>query len=344
MADKGDAAPRIRYAQAAGGVAIAYWRIGAGPPLVHMPMFPLGHLLAEWRQRAVRAYFEGLARDRTVVHYDGRGTGLSTRDVDDYSVEAQMGDLRAVADSLALERFALLGFGHGGAAALAYAAQHPERVSHLVLWHGYARAADVVSLSRISAVRSLILQDWGTYTELEGYRVSGRAGGETARAYTEFIRESVTPQGVAAAYEAIGKIDVEECLGRIVAPTLIIARRASDVLPVAVAETMAKAIRNARVALLEGSGANPFLDVREPFVEAVLDFLASEAGSRPDRLSGREIEVLRLVAAGRSNTEIGEDLSLSVRTVARHITNIYGKIGVQNRSEATAYAIRHALE
>jgi DNA-binding NarL/FixJ family response regulator len=61
----------------------------------------------------------------------------------------------------------------------------------------------------------------------------------------------------------------------------------------------------------------------------------------PDGLSAREVEVLRLVATGSSNQEIAESLSISVRTVERHITNLYGKIGARGRADATAYALRY---
>ena len=60
-------------------------------------------------------------------------------------------------------------------------------------------------------------------------------------------------------------------------------------------------------------------------------------------LTAREVEVLRLIAAGRTNFEISRELVLSLRTVARHITNIYGKIGARGKADATAYAIRHGL-
>ena len=63
----------------------------------------------------------------------------------------------------------------------------------------------------------------------------------------------------------------------------------------------------------------------------------------PDHLTAREVEVLRLIAAGRTNLEISRELVLSLRTVARHITNIYGKIGARGKADATAYAIRHGL-
>jgi DNA-binding CsgD family transcriptional regulator len=60
-------------------------------------------------------------------------------------------------------------------------------------------------------------------------------------------------------------------------------------------------------------------------------------------LSDREVEVLRLVAEGRTNREIAESLVVSQDTVARHLTHIFTKIGVENRAGATAYALRHGL-
>jgi len=75
----------------------------------------------------------------------------------------------------------------------------------------------------------------------------------------------------------------------------------------------------------------------------------AEAGRRPGRgarvagLSERELEVLRLVAQGRTNREIAETLVLSEKTVARHLTNIFAKTGVENRAGAAAYALRHGL-
>ena len=65
--------------------------------------------------------------------------------------------------------------------------------------------------------------------------------------------------------------------------------------------------------------------------------------SPPAGLTAREGEVLRHIAAGESNREIAEALSVSVRTINRHIENLYQKIGVHGRAEATAYAYRHHL-
>ena len=76
-----------------------------------------------------------------------------------------------------------------------------------------------------------------------------------------------------------------------------------------------------------------------------LERAAAEPGGpgAPGGLTRREVEVLRLVARGRSNREIANDLFLSERTVARHMGNILAKLGLPNRAAATAYAFEHGL-
>ena len=337
------AAPRVRYARTRDGVAIAFWTIGRGTPVLHTPPFPLGHLTVEWENRANREYFERLSSEHAVIRYDSRGAGLSDRDVTDYSLEAKVCDIEAVVDQAGLKRFALLGFGHIGSAAIAYAAKHTDRVSHLILWHSYARSADVTNLSRIDAARSLIERDFDVYAEMEGYRVSQWAGGDIAHWYADYVRSSVTPNDLSAAYASLIDIDVTEMLPRVEAPTLVIARSESEVLPIDVARNLTASIPNARLALVPGTGVIPFPDVMEQFVDEICSFLRSGPDATPDGLTRREIDVLRLLAQGRSNSEVSAELVLSVRTVARHITNIYGKIGAQNRAEATAYAIRQEI-
>jgi DNA-binding CsgD family transcriptional regulator len=75
-----------------------------------------------------------------------------------------------------------------------------------------------------------------------------------------------------------------------------------------------------------------------------LERLARIAGSpRPGGLSRRESEVLTLVAAGKTNRAIGTELFISEKTVARHVSNIFTKLGLSSRAEATAYAYKHGL-
>ena len=67
------------------------------------------------------------------------------------------------------------------------------------------------------------------------------------------------------------------------------------------------------------------------------------AGPAAGGLTGREVEVLELIAAGKTNRQIAEALFISEKTVARHVSNIFTKLAVSSRSAATAYAFRHGL-
>ena len=82
-----------------------------------------------------------------------------------------------------------------------------------------------------------------------------------------------------------------------------------------------------------------------PLIELILNLQASIASSPTnyDRLTRRELDVLRLLAIGESNREIARELVLSVRTVERHVTNIYAKIDARGRADATAYALRQGI-
>ena len=183
--------PRIQYAQTANGVSIAFWTLGEGMPLVHMPLL-ISHVQLEWQMPECRRWYERLAEKRRLVRYDHGGMGLSQRDMADYSLDAAVLELEAVVDRLDLERFDLLGLIHTGPIAIAYAARHPERVSHLVLWCTYARSSDFSQLPDVEAVRALMDKDWAFYTEAAAHAMLGWSEGEPARRYAALIRESIT--------------------------------------------------------------------------------------------------------------------------------------------------------
>jgi len=107
--------PRIQYAKTSDGVSIAYWTLGEGPALISIMPPPFSHIQLEWEWPLARRAWEMLARKRKVVRYDGRGSGLSSRDVTDFSLDKHLLDLEAVVDRLGLEKLALLGYSDGGA-------------------------------------------------------------------------------------------------------------------------------------------------------------------------------------------------------------------------------------
>jgi pimeloyl-ACP methyl ester carboxylesterase len=130
----------LRFCTVVDGTRIAIASIGAGPPLLRAAHW-LSHVEHDLHSPVWRPWLAELARDHHYIRYDQRGCGLSDSAVADFSLDAWVGDLEAVVDSLGLRRFPLIGMSQGGAVAIAYAVRHPDKVSHLVLPGAYARGA-----------------------------------------------------------------------------------------------------------------------------------------------------------------------------------------------------------
>jgi len=265
--------PRIQYAQTADGVSIAFWTLGEGMPLVHMPAIPWSHIQLEWQDPEGRRCYERLVEKRKLVRYDGRGTGLSDREVTDFSLDAQMLNLEAVVDRLGLERFALFAPNNSGPAAIAYAAQHPERVSHLVLWCSWVRASDWSHSPQLRALRGLVDRDWETYTETYAHVAVGWSAGAGAQQAAALMRESVTQGAMQAWAEAVRRFDVTDLLPQVRSPTLVLHRRQFPLLGVDVARGLSSRIPNARLVLLEGTSGVPWVGDMEAVATAIDEFL-----------------------------------------------------------------------
>ena len=355
--------PRIRYAITVDGVSIAFWTLGKGEPLVYMAGGPWGHVEL-WDIPECRRWYERLAQERMLVRYDIRGTGYSERDVSDHSLDALVADVEAVVDRLGLDRFDMFGAFDAGPVAIAYAARHPEQVSQLILWCSWARSSDIRS-PRIRAWLGLIDQDWELMTDTCAHLALGWPAGEVGRHAAQRLRESVSPEAARAALEAMGTFDVTELLPNLKVPTLVLHRSDIPWLPVSIARELASRIPDARLSILEGESTAPYLGDTEAAASAIDEFLgegkvgrtaqreadehpSERDGSGPTRgypygLTEREVEVLRHLAGGRTNDEIAKELFVSVRTVERHVANIYAKIGARGRANATAYALSHNL-
>ncbi|WP_262422472.1 alpha/beta fold hydrolase [Brevundimonas denitrificans] len=106
------------------------------PPLVKAANW-LTHLELDWEAPIWSPLYRDLAATHRLVRYDSRGCGLSDWDAPEISLETFVSDLEAVVDAAGLERFPLLGISQGASVSIEYAARHPERVSHLILFGGY---------------------------------------------------------------------------------------------------------------------------------------------------------------------------------------------------------------
>jgi pimeloyl-ACP methyl ester carboxylesterase/DNA-binding CsgD family transcriptional regulator len=355
------AVPRISYARSADGVSLAFTVAGAGPVLVFVPWVPFSNLRAEWQNPYLRAAFEELARRLTIVHYDGRGTGHSQRDVTDLSLDAMVADLEAVIDRLGVPDVCLLGQYNSCPHAIAYAARHPDRVTRMALFGGSGRGWNAMRARETQALLSLIEQDWDVFADTAAHQWMGWSAGEAGQAMADAIRGAVTPQLARATLQAASAVDVTEDLPAVAAPTLVLHRRDITQIPLDDSRALVRDLPRGRLAILEGARPTLFADDRDVVVTMLADFFcegtepadeeparakgtALPPDQRRDGLSRRELEVLRLIAAGESNRQIARRLGLSPHTIERHAANLYRKIGARGRADATAYALRGGLD
>ena len=267
--------PRIQYAKTSDGLSIAYSVLGEGEPLVHTPWMPLSHLQGEWQLPEQRRWYERLAQTRMLVRYDSRGTGLSERHVSDFSLDARMLDLEAVVERLNLAKFALFGPLHTGPLAVAYAARHPERVTHLMLWCTYASGSDWAGSPLVETTRILIAKDWHLFTEQAAHALAtGWESSEFAHRLAALYREATTQEFFQAFIPEMDAVDVTALLPQLSMPVLVLWRRLWTLLPVDAARRIVEHIPDSRLALLEGGGLFPCVGDMEAAVEAIDEFLS----------------------------------------------------------------------
>jgi eukaryotic-like serine/threonine-protein kinase len=246
--------------------------------------YPWSHIQAEWDVPEIRRYYERLSHTRRLIRYDGRGTGLSSRSIRDFSLSALVGDLETIADSLSFETFDLLGIIASGPVAIRYAAEHPERVSNLILWSTYAQASDYTQETEVQATRALIDKNWQLYTETVAHTLLGWSEGPAARRYAALIRQGVTLEGATAFIESSARFDVSRDLSRITCPTLVLHRRGVSWMSMRPAESLTSRISDSRLAVLEGSSILPFLGDMESAVWEIESFLDPEGTRMPPKL------------------------------------------------------------
>ena len=275
--------PPIQYAQTKDGVRIAYWTMGEGPPVVHMPWGTITHIQLEAQHPDFRRWYERLARERRLVRYDSRGHGLSDRDVVDRSLDTYLQDVEGVVDDLGLERFALIGATHTGPVAITYSVRHPEQVSHLILWCSFARASDYVASELGLAVRGLIGPAWETFTETAAHFIVGRSSAESARRIATLMRESVTPEAMQAALAATSEFDVTDLLPQVKSPTLVLCPRQMSWPDLNATRYLASRIPGARLVVVEGEATVPHSREIDAAAGAIDEFLGEgeEAEATP---------------------------------------------------------------
>jgi len=266
----------IRFCTANDGARIAYSVMGEGLPIVKTATW-MSHLQFDSESPIWRHWIEGLAAQNRLVRYDERGSGLSDREVGDLSFEAMLLDLESVVDAAQLDRFTLLGISQGCAISIAYAVKHPQRVSRLILWGGYAQGwrarGDPDEIARSAAMGTLMRQDWGkdnpAFRQLFTAFFVPEATHEQMDWLNELQRKTVSPENAARLYEVFANIDVSAMLHKVTTPTLVLHTHGDQMVPHRCGREISEGIPGARFITLESS--NHLLLAHEPAFVRLLD-------------------------------------------------------------------------
>ena len=274
----------VRYCKAPDGVRLTYATVGNGPPMLKSAHW-LGHLEYDWELPISQQFLLGLAKDHTLIRYDARGNGLSDWDVNEISLDAWVSDMETIADAAGLGRFPLVGFSQGCAVSIAYAVRHPERVSHLILYGGFAAGANkrpnvtVADRERFAAMETLVKQGWGVgnpaFRQVFTSLFMPDATKDQMDAFNELQRLSASAECAVRYMKTVAELDVRELLSQVKAPTLVMHVRDDPTVPSDQGRELAAGIPGARLVALPGK--NHVLLEQDPglprFFQELKDFL-----------------------------------------------------------------------
>ena len=249
----------IRFCTTSDAVRIAYALAGSGRPVLKAGNW-LNHLEYDWKSPVWSHLLKWMAAKRQLIRYDARGNGLSDWSVNDISFDAYLRDLESVADASGVERFALFGISQGVAVCIAYAAKYPERVSHLVLYGGFARGRRIRGtlddIEQAEALITLMRTGWGQENPAfrQVFTSMFLPGGtpEQMQWFNELQKTTTSPNNAVRMRFVSDTLDVSDLLAKVKAPTLVLHCKDDAVQPFSEGMFIAAGIPGARFVALEG--------------------------------------------------------------------------------------------
>jgi pimeloyl-ACP methyl ester carboxylesterase/DNA-binding CsgD family transcriptional regulator len=331
---------RIATTRLRDGTPIAYATAGHGPFLLYAPGW-LTHLELSWALPSERAFYEALARGRTLVRYDKPGCGLSGPVDRPYSMDLELETLQAVAEAVGAEQFDLFGASLGSPVAATWAASHPQSVRRLILYGGWVQGQQIASPAVQQHVLGLVAQNWGLGSDVLTDIFAPEADAPTRAAFTRYQRDSSSAETGRAMLALCYQVDISADLPRIAAPTLVLHRDRDRAAPLEQGQLLARCIPGARFELLSGRSHIPFVGDVAAIARSIRAFLGLPAlrGPAMPTVTPRQREVAALVADGLTNREIALRLGITERSAESHVERIRERLGFRSRSQVAAWFV-----
>jgi len=343
----------IRFCTSKDGVRLAVASTGNGPPLVRVFNW-LTDVEKDITSVVNRHWVSELSRDYGYVRYDSRGCGFSDRNIERMSLDAWVEDLEAVIDAMQLERVPLLGISQGAAVAITYAVRHPERVSQLVLYGGFARGLLVRDTSpqvfeQAQGLLKAAEIGWGAddpnFRQVFVHRMFREATIEQLRAFDAVQRNTISGINAARFLKVGFEVDIQDLARQVRCPVLVAHTRDDQLAPFSEGLLLASLLPDSRFVPLEGSNHIPFeSDAAWPrFLAELRAFLPAVSSVRPrtaepaamaGTLTPRQLQILQAVAQGQTAKQIARALDLSPRTVEMHVARVLATLQCSSRAEA----------
>jgi pimeloyl-ACP methyl ester carboxylesterase/class 3 adenylate cyclase len=278
-------APVTRYARS-GDASIAYQVVGEGGLDILFLTGWITQIEHLWEAPANRRFLERLATFGRLILFDSRGTGLSERVLDTYTVEQEAQDALAVLDAAGSERAALLTYAQGGLVGAVLAADYPERIGALIMYASVARTswAPDYEWAMTSEEREELsernIETWGEENSeaMSAWAPSMAQDPALVAWFARLQRLAASPGEARIISRAMVDLDVRDALPRIRVPTLVMHRPKEMVWDVRHSLYLAEHIPGARYVELEGIDSFPFVGDGEAILEEVEEFLTGGRG------------------------------------------------------------------
>ncbi|MFT4216505.1 MAG: alpha/beta fold hydrolase [Micropruina sp.] len=346
----------IRYTPGP-GPRLAFQVFGEGAiDVAVIPGF-ISHIEYAWQDPLLARFLRRLGTMARVIAFDKRGMGLSDRDPDEHPITMsdRVDDLEKVLDAVGSQAPALLAWSEGGPLAVTFAARHPDRTSALALLGTtprFAQSPDFpagIPAEVLGVFVETMGAEWGTGVGYHLFAPSLAEDERTRAWWASYQRFAATPGAVVATLRGQLDVDVRALLPAVAAPTLVVHRSRDMIVPVECGRYLADHIAGATIAEQDSDDHLFWVGHQDATLDGVRELLGRTADGtalrhrRPPRprsgwesLTDTELDVVRLLARGMTNAQIGERLTVSPRTVQTHVTHVLAKLDLRRRAEVAA--------